>query len=82
MKKVIYFEGNNDENNYYLVAEKKFVIISKDSFAFKIDNDLETSFIIDKKGFISNFDYIIKEKNISSGHERFISCNTKDVKIL
>lgn len=82
MKKVYYYQGNNDENIYYLVAEKEVVKISKDSLSFKINNDVETCYIIDKKGLISNFDYIIKEKNIGSGHERFISCRSEDLKIL
>jgi len=74
MEKVKFINGNNIDNEYYIVALKKEVEIDKKTLSFKIENSNETIRIINENSFKSNFDFIISEYNKKTKKRKFIPC--------
>lgn len=78
MKKVYLHGGNNFDYSYYIVTEKKEVIIDKNSLSF-LDNTNTKVEIIDENGFSGNFDYVLCQIHNESKTETFIFCLTDEI---
>lgn len=80
-KKVFYNKGDNNNFDYYIIAEKKDVEINQNSLAFKMDNSQTTAKIISEINYSGNFDYIICEVNKNSKEEKRIPCLYGEIQI-
>ncbi len=80
MKKVYLHEGNNFDYSYYIVTEKKEVIIDKNSLSF-LDNTNNKVEIIDENGRLGNFDYVICQINNESKEKKFIFCLADEIQL-
>ncbi len=81
-QKVIYKKGDNQNYDYYIIAEKSEIILDEKSLAYKIDPTSKKATYFNIDFAQGNFDYLIEEKTKYGDFTKYIPCENSEIELI